>query len=73
MISNIELLNKVACVAYGKDSDGTWYVQTACSGEHDGNKCACKVLKNGLTREKAVKFAEKKAKELGVDVSPWSK
>lgn len=61
----------IRVVAYGRNSDGGYYVQTSCNEEHIGQECDCKSFGENFTEDEAKKLACKKAKELNVEVERW--
>lgn len=61
----------IKTIAYGKNSDGSFYVQSACNEEHIGQQCACKSFGESFSEQDAKTLANDKAKELNVKVENW--
>lgn len=61
----------IKSIAYGKNSDGSFYVQSACDEEHIGQQCGCKSFGESFSEQEAKTLAKEKADELNVSVEVW--
>lgn len=65
-------IKMVKCIAVGSDSNGKFYVQSCCTEEHLGQKCDCRSFGENLSKRKADKIAEEKARGFQVPIEYWT-
>lgn len=61
----------IESVAYGKNSNGLYYVQKNCNKEHNGEQCECESLGEAFSKQEAQELAKAEANTVGVKVEVW--
>ena len=61
----------IKSIAYGLNNNGTCFVQSCCSLEHNGENCECKSFGENYSKTQAKKLAKNLAIKYSVPLNKW--